>query len=230
MTATSWPDGARIAFGDKDGKVYVVDVAAKTMIQIVDAPRGQIQDYTWAPKGHHLAFTMNGANGQGSVYLWSEGDAQPRRVTDPLFNAENPAWDPDGKYLFFLSDREFAPQLSTIEFNFATNRTTGIFALALRKDVPNLFPPESDEVKIGPLDGAKTEEPEKKDSEKKEGEARPDAAKPDAAAKADTAKKPDEKKPAPFSIDVDGLERRVIRVPVPADNYNGLSATKTGLV
>jgi len=228
--APAWsPDGARIAFGDKDGKVYVVDVAAKTMTQIVDAPRGQIQDYTWAPKGHDLAFSMNGPNGQSSVYLWSEGDPQVRRVTDPLFNAENPAWDPDGKYLFFLSDREFAPQLSTVEFNFATNRTTGIFALALRKDVPNLFPPESDEVKIGPLDGTK-DDGEKKDGEAKPEAVKPDAAKADAAAKPDAAKKLDDKKPVPFGIDLDGLERRVIRVPVQSDNYNGLSATKTGLV
>ena len=91
---------------------------------------------------------MNGNNGFSSVYVWSEKDGQVRRVTDPLFNAESPAWDPDGKYLFFASDREFAPQLSTVEFNFATNRTTGLFAVALRKDVPHLFPPESDEVKI----------------------------------------------------------------------------------
>ena len=55
--------------------------------QIVDAPRGQIQDYTWAPRGAHLAFSMNGPNGFGSVYVWSEKDGQVRRVTDPLFNA-----------------------------------------------------------------------------------------------------------------------------------------------
>ena len=39
-----------------------------------------------------------------------------------MFNAYNPAWDPQGNYLYFLSDREFAPQISQIEFNYATNR------------------------------------------------------------------------------------------------------------
>ena len=86
--APAWsPDGTRIAFGDKDGRVYVVKVADRTMTQIVDAARGQIQDYTWAPRGHHLAFTMNGNNGFSAVYVWSEKDGQVRRVTDPLFNA-----------------------------------------------------------------------------------------------------------------------------------------------
>ena len=173
---------------------------------------------------------MNGANGFGSVYVWSEKDGQVRRVTDPLFNAGSPAWDPDGKYLFFTSDREFAPQLSSVEFNFATNRTTGVFALALRKDVPHLFPPESDEVKIG--------DDKKSDDKKPDDKPADDKKAPD-----DKAEKKDEAKPEPpkpatvpapagseLVIDVDGLAARVMRVPLPADNYDGLSATKTGLI
>jgi len=230
--APAWSaDGARIAFGDKDGKVYVVDVAAKTTTEIVDASRGQIQNYVWSPRGHHLAFSQLGPNGQQSVYVWSEKDKQVRRVTDPLFDAGSPAWDPDGKYLFFLSDREFAPQLSTVEFNFATNRTTGIFALALRKDVPHLFPPESDEVKIG--DDKKGDDKDKKDDAKPDDKPEGSAEKPAADAKPAEAKPAATKTPDPkgeLAIDVDGLERRVMRVPVPADNYAGLTATKSALV
>ncbi|MCP3859226.1 MAG: hypothetical protein GY704_06210, partial [Phycisphaeraceae bacterium] len=37
-----------------------------------------------------------------------------------MFNEFNPAWDPEGNYLFYLSDREFAPQISAIEWNFGT--------------------------------------------------------------------------------------------------------------
>jgi tricorn protease len=139
-------DGQRIAFGDKDGKVFVYSFADKKLTQVVDAPRDQILDYVWAPRGHALAFSMAGANGFNSIYIWTEKDGQLRKVTDELFNAANPTWDPDGNYLFYLSDREFAPQLSTFEFNFATNRTTGIYAMALRKDVKHPFPAESDEV------------------------------------------------------------------------------------
>ena len=52
----------------------------------------------------------------------------------------------------FLSDREFQPQISQIEFNYATNRTSYIYAMALRKDVKHPFPPESDEVTIAKPD------------------------------------------------------------------------------
>jgi tricorn protease len=218
------PDGQRIAIGDKDGRIQVVSVGDRKVVEIVNAPRGQILDYTWAPKGHYLAFSMTGANGFASVHIWSEKDGQLRRVTDPLFNAENPAWDPEGQFLYFRSDREYAPQLSTIEWNFATNRTTALFALALRKDVKHPFPPESDEVKLDkPADKADEKKDEKKDEEK------PDAKKGDDKA----AGKPDAK-PAPptgdLAIDFDGLDRRVARVPVPADNYGGLTAIKGHLL
>ena len=77
-----------------------------------------------------------------------------------MFNSYNPAFDPSGDYLYFLSDREFAPQISGIEFTYAGNRSTMIYAMALRKDVKNPFPPESDEVTINkPGEEAPTPEP-----------------------------------------------------------------------
>ncbi|HSB09479.1 MAG TPA: S41 family peptidase [Blastocatellia bacterium] len=203
--APEWaPDGKRIAFGDKDGKIFILTLADKKITEIIDSPRGQIRDYAWSPRGNHLAFSA-AVNDTGfrSIYIWSAGDGQLRQVTDSSFNANGPAWDPQGNYLYYLSDREFAPQISSIEFNYALNRSTGIFALALRKDVKSPFPPESDEVTITKEEGEKPKEPEKKDAA------------------------PAPKPAADLVIDFDGLGSRVARVPVEANNYSGLSV-KTG--
>ena len=121
-------DGKRIAFGDKDGKVHVVTLADRKMVEIADSPRGQIRDYTWSPRGTYLAFSMSvSGNGFSSVYIWNAADGKVTRVTEDMFNAYSPAWDPQGNYLYFLSDREFAPQISQIEFNYATNRDAYIY-------------------------------------------------------------------------------------------------------
>src|SRR5713226_6626167 len=142
-------DGKRIAFGDKDGKIWVVTLADRKMIQIVDSPRGQIRDYVWSPRGNFLAFSMPvSPNGNTAVYVWSAAENKLHRVTDASFNSFNPVWDPQGSYLYFISNREFAPQISNVEFNYASNRDAFIYALALRKDVKHPFPPESDEVSI----------------------------------------------------------------------------------
>ncbi len=214
--APEWsPDGRRIAFGDKDGKIFVYSFDNGSLTQIVDAPRGQIFDYTWSPRSHYLAFSMTGTNNYNSVYVWSERDTTIRRVTDPMFNAGNPAWDPDGDYLYYLGDHQFAPQLSTVEFNFATSRMTGIYALALRAAVKAPYPPQSDEVTIGPLAAAGAP-----------------PAKPPAAGGAPAAGPAPAAAPAPaeMTVEFDGLGARVARVPVDFDNIGGLGANKGHLL
>jgi tricorn protease len=211
------PDGKRIAFSDKDGKLYVLTLADKRVVEIADSNRGQIRDYVWSPRSNFLAFSMPSDNQFSSVYVWSSADNKKYRVTDDMFNSYNPAWDPQGNLLYFLSDREFAPQISNIEFNYATNRPTNIYALTLRKDVKHPFPPESDEVSVSkPDDAAKPAAPPASTEQPKPADA-PAQPKPEAAPKP----------PATMSIDFDGIVERVARVPLPADNYGGLGA-KTG--
>jgi tricorn protease len=199
--APQWSgDSKQIVFGDKDGKVYVVTVASKQMQMITDAPNGQITDYKFSPKGNYIAYTMGGRNGVASVYIWSAAENKNYRVTPEMFGAHDPAWDPTGNYLYFLSDREYAPLISAAEFNYATNRTEMIYALALRKDSKNPFPPESDEVTIV--------------EERKEGQPTPSPS------------------PTPLDekIDFDGIEGRATKVPLGADNYGGLQATRGHLI
>jgi len=208
--AAEWsPDGAKLAFGDKDGRVFVLDVASHQETEVANEPDGQIRDYVWSPDSGYLAFSMTDSfGGFRSIHVWSVEDGRVHRVTSEMFDESGPAWDPDGKYLYFLADHEFAPQISALEFNYASDRMTSIYALALRKDVPHPFPPQSDEV--GGEDDKKKDDPkaEKKDDDKS---------------------KKDEKV-EPLRIDFDGLAERVARVPLEADNYEGLGAAKGRLL
>lgn len=207
--APEWsPEGSRLAFSDKEGKLYVLEVESRRMQEIADEARGQVGDYTWSPGGDHLAFSLSDESGFNSIYVWSAADGQLHRVTGELFNEFNPAWDPEGNYLYYLADREYAPQIGSFEWNYALDRETAIYVLALRKDVSAPFPPENDEVKVEKQEtDAASEEPEKKAEEEEKDE-----------------QKKIEKKPV--EIDFDGLALRVARVPVEPDNYQGLSAAK----
>jgi tricorn protease len=215
LYAPEWaPDGARLAYTDKDGRVFVLGVADKQRVEIADDRFGRVFDLAWAPDSQWLAYSLQDDNGTRSIWIWSAADGKSRRVTDELLEENSPVWDPDGEYLFFLSDREFAPQISAIEWNYAGNRITGAFALALRKDIAHPFPPESDEVAIEgekkPGEGDKA----KGDDKKKSGESD--------KAKGDDAKA--EKKPKPVRIDFEGLGDRVARVPIDSDNITGLAS------
>jgi tricorn protease len=192
------PDGRHLSVGDHDGRLLVVSVERKRIVEVADDQFGRMNDHAWSPDGQWLAYSLAEHSGARSLYIWGAADGRSRRVTDGLFTAGGAAWDPAGDWLYFLSDREFAPQISTVEWNFAGNRRTGIFALALRKDVKPLFPPESDEVTV-------------------------EAAQPAEAAPA--GPKGGDAKPA-VRIDFDGLADRVVRVPVPSANIGGLAVVK----
>lgn len=142
------PTGRSIAFSDKDGKLSAIDVDTQQLIEIVDEAHGQVRDYTWSPNGSYLAFSLREPSEFSSIFIWSEAENRLRRVTSAQFHEWNPVWDPKGRYLYYLSDRKFAPQLGSFEWNYVVDRETGIYALALSRDEAHPLPPESDEVTV----------------------------------------------------------------------------------
>ena len=162
-------DDKRIALADQTGRLYVIEVASKAELPSCQGSRRSDPDYQWSPDGQYLGYTLNGANGYSGVYIWSAADGKSRRVTPELFNAQSPAWSPDGALLYFLSAREYQPIISPIEFNFATDRQTGIFAIALRSDVKNPYGVRDDE----PGDGSKDSDNDKGKGKEQKGTSRP---------------------------------------------------------
>jgi len=158
------PDGKSMAFSDKDGRLFVLTVAGHKLREIAHDTRGGIQDYTWSPRSNFLAFSMTARNGFSSIYV-AGPDGRLHHLTSEYFHSREPVWDPDGNYLYFLGDHEFAPLISNRDFDFAASRETGIYAMALRRDVKHPFPPESDEAAIV-KDQPKTEAAKKDDTPK----------------------------------------------------------------
>ncbi len=199
-------DGESLAFSNKDGELYVLDIESKTLTDVADEARGQVRDYTWSPNGGYLAFSLTEPNDFSSIFIWRAADKTLHRVTGEYFHEWNPAWDPEGDYLYYLSDRQFSPQLGSFEWNYLVDRETGIYALALRGDVIHPLPPESDEVILND-DG---------DEDRASADTEPVQGSEAGAAIESTG--------SPISIEFDGLARRVVRLPVEFDNYEGLSA------
>ena len=205
LNGLEWsPDSKAIAFSDSQGRVWALTVEDKSIREIADESWGQVSHYKWSPDSRWLAFSLQMTERTRSIHLWNAADGKLTKVTGDLFDEYQPVWDPDGKYLFYLSDRSFAPQISQVEWNYAGDRMTGVFAMALRKDVKHPFPPESDEVKIEE-DG----EDEGKDEEKKDDRS---------------------KEPEALEIDFDGLAERVARAPIETSNYGGIAAKKGHLL
>ncbi|GAA4782180.1 S41 family peptidase [Lysobacter hankyongensis] len=132
------PDGKRIAFADSGLRLQIVDVASgrvQTVARDATFPR---QDYAWSPGGRYLAYATLSEDGQRpQLRVHDTVDQRSRTLVSEFVDGFLPAFSPDGEYLYFVGNREWVPQLSSIEWNYATDRTSGIFGIALRANAAN---------------------------------------------------------------------------------------------
>ncbi len=201
------PSGNHIAVSDQTGRIFVIEADGSGELQEVGRDPGwRNRDYTWSPAGDVLAFSQTQESGLRALYLHTLTDGRTRQISEGLFSEYRPAFSPDGKHLFFLGDREFAPQISQREWNYATNRMTGIFALALTTEAGNPFlPKDAEEPGIGSADNGKDDKDNGGSEENKERAER-------------------------TAIDFEGLDQRIIRVPVDAGNYFSLAVIESGVL
>jgi tricorn protease len=144
--APRWsPNGERLAFSDHEHRLWWVSVAGGEPVQVARDTLQEIHDYVWSPDGHWLAYSINAANQQAGIWLYNADIKKATLVSDPRSNDFQPAFDPAGKYLFFISTRHENPTFSRAEFNIATLKTTGIYVAPLKRGVPSAFAPQSDE-------------------------------------------------------------------------------------
>ena len=58
------------------------------------------------------------------------------------------AFDPEGRYLYFVSRRTLDPQFGAFEFEYQFDATDKVYAMTLRASEPSPVAPESDEEKL----------------------------------------------------------------------------------
>ena len=119
------PDARRIAFSDAAGTLWVVDVSSRKRTKVTRDPSGSMFDFEWSPRGGFLAFERRKGNGFSAIQIWSVKTQTTRTVTDPMFDAFSPSWGPKGDFLYYVSVRDFRPQLDTLDFNVVANRSGG---------------------------------------------------------------------------------------------------------
>jgi tricorn protease len=238
------PDSKKIAYSDKKMRLWYVDIDKKEPVLVDTAEFPSRPKASWSPDSRWLGYTKP-ANGMGkdNMYLYSLETKKVSPISQGLYDDGTPVFDPEGKYLYFLSNRFFYPSQGNFDQRFNYNYTSGIFALTLKADEAAPFGPQSDEEK-----GVEKKADEKKADEQKQKveksepkktvEKRPDGSTVTVVTqetvvtdvkdeKKDEKKKDDEVKP--IQIDLDGLADRISRVPIPAGNFGALNVRKEKL-
>lgn len=100
------PDGKWIAYDDLEKNMYVLNVASGISQKISTNQEG-IRDFSWSPDGQWLAFVQEAMNTMAQIKVYNVNDESLFDLTTDRANSFNPCWSPDGKFIYFLSDRSF---------------------------------------------------------------------------------------------------------------------------
>lgn len=206
------PDSRKMAFVDQAMNIQVHDLDTKKTLKVDQAPdlfEGGLQNFkvSWSPDSRWMAYERGTDNNNPAIFIYDTKTQKTRQVTSGFYADYNPVFDREGKYLFFITNRSFSPTYSEFEGAFIYNKSSLIAVATLRDDVPSLLAPQNDTVAV------KLDTADKKDDKKKDEEAKKDSADTKAV-----------------TIDFEGLENRVVILPMPAGNYGTLAAAEDKLL
>ncbi len=230
------PEGTFIAFGDKDLRLWLMDVSTRTLTEIDRSEAGEITDYSFSPDGTWLAWSKVLPNGFSWIRLRSTRDGTTIDLSDGRTSDKEPRWDPKGEYLWFLSDRAVNPVVTGPDLQFVIPEMSQICVVPLAATTP---PPSLALAAAADFDLKGWAEPASDEDEKDDAEgdekAGKDAPKESPAKESKNAKdakpahEPGENDEEPMKLDTAGIRDRIWRMDVEPGNYSDLVATFGGV-
>jgi tricorn protease len=198
------PDSRYLVYSDRRMKLWLVNVETGRETEIDQAAANEIRHYAFSPDSEWITYPKESSNGQSAVWVYHIPSARNMQLTDNTFSDNTPVFSLCGNYIFFASNRDFNLAFSSFEFDYLYNRATRMYAMVLKADGPKLFKDKND---VEPV-----KEDTKSDSKAKE------------------EKKDAEKKEVKVTIDVDGINNRIVALPGEAGDYRIIAAVEGGLL
>jgi tricorn protease len=227
------PDSKKIALTDKRLNVWYVDIDKKAPFHVdsdtyTDPAHGLA--VAWSPDSRWLAYTKQLKSHLHAVFAYSVEQNKSFQLTDGMSDALYPAFDKEGKYLYFTASTDSALNTGWLDMTSLQRPVTrSVYVMVLKKDEVSPLAPESDEEKG--KEAEKSEKETEKNKEKDKKEADKDKSKEKDKDK-DKVKDADKKKEEPPKVDIDleNIGQRVLALPIPGRNYYNLYSGKAGVL
>ncbi|MCV2364366.1 PDZ domain-containing protein [Paucibacter sp. DJ1R-11] len=215
-TLLAWaPDGRSLAYQDNHLNLYALKLDASGQTgssqRIGSSPRRANFKVSYSSDSRWLAYTVRAANHFSQIRLHELQGGRDVALSDGLSHADNPQFAAQD-YLYFTASVNSGP--SQVGLDMSTQDRplrAGLFVAVLAADGKSPLLPRSGD-----------EELPKKD------EASKDAAKKDGPKKDDPKKDEAKKDSKPVRIDLEGLDQRIVGLPVAERNYDSLAVAADG--
>jgi Tol biopolymer transport system component len=130
------PDGREVAFSTHNiedpndrslerSDIWIVNVASGEERQLTGEAVGDAAQPQWSPTGARIAYWSRRKGGQRDLWTIPANGGTPVAVTDDADFDWNPVWAPDGKHLYFASDRGGQMNLWRVAIDEKTGAVTG---------------------------------------------------------------------------------------------------------
>ena len=220
------PDSKKIAFVDQTMTIQMYNMETNTVIHIdqdLTLFEGGLRGWRpgWSSDSQWLAYSKSLDNGNGAIFMYNTKTGKVTQATAGFYSDLSPSFDPEGKYLYILTNRAFQPVYSDFDNSWSYPNATQLAALALRPDVASPLAAENDTVAIASEENEKEDEKEELKTTKKGGKDK-DKQDADTEAKEDTVKE--------IVIDFSNFERRLIILPPEAGNIGAVTGVEGKVV
>jgi tricorn protease len=153
------PDSKKMVFIDSEQVIRLLDVGTKTLTEIDSGlwmSHGPLSGFevSWSADSRWFAYSRGLDNRQSAVFLYDTSGGVRHQVTAGFIESYGPVFDPEGEYLYYLSDRTFAPIYAEMDPTWIYANTTNIVAVPLRTDVASPLAPRNDVEDDGEDEGA----------------------------------------------------------------------------
>jgi len=219
------PDGRAVAVAAQDGRLRVVDVESGQVREISASDNGVVTGLAWSPDSAWLAWSEPTEHPLGinlgqlrRLRLARIADGEVFDATDGRFTDTEPVFTLDGRYLAFLSMRNFDPVYDAHFFDLTFPYGARPYLLPLDGTTPSPFAPELSGRPVGEPAGKRAEPPA----------AGSEPASADGTA-ADAAAGDDRPHVPPVPVETTWMADRIVALPVPEARYSSLRAVKDGL-
>ena len=114
IMSPAWsPDSRRIAyvsFEDNVSSIFVQTLRTGNRVKVSSRP-GINGAPAFSPDGRKLVLTLGGADGNLDIHVLDLSDRQLTRLTTNRSIDTEGSWSPDGRFIYFTSDRSGGPQV-----------------------------------------------------------------------------------------------------------------------
>ncbi len=114
------PDSKKMAFIDKAMNIYIYNMEDDKTTK-VDKEKyyyeGNLENFmpSWSSDSRYLAYPKDMDNLHSAIYIYDTKEEKAHAVTQGFYNDYEPYFDPDGKYLYYLTDQTMKPLYSGLQ-------------------------------------------------------------------------------------------------------------------